>query len=231
MVLAIEFDFENKHEGQLPWEQVCESCRKQHYCWIDFDESEADKTRQLMLELGLLPETIEAIFAADARTPFNIHSKCLQFILTEARFDNGNFHTIPVKVVLGENFMITIHRGEIVFLQHVLQTYSEGFHTAALSPGFLLFELADHVTHVYRNTLSYFAERVDEVEVQLVRENRRSDIHQGLGTDPVAVGVSQDHRVGAGDYTRTGYAPFAFRARDDSAIPGKKGSPAGTAQQ
>jgi len=170
MVLAIEFDFENKREGQLPVERVCEACEQERYCWIDFDESEISDAEQLLLKLGVLPDTVEAIISQDPRTQFNIYPECLQFTLLEARFDDGEFRTAPVKVVLGGRFMVTIHNGEIEFLKHMLLTYREGFYTAALSPGFLLFELADHVTHVYRDTLSYFSEQIDKVEEQLIRE-------------------------------------------------------------
>ncbi len=170
MAVAIEFDFQQKHEAQVPLDGVCDACGKGRYCWIDFEPDEHDAAHELLLELQLEPETVHAILGEKNGHQFNVFPKCLQFVVTESRFVGEEFESNSVKVILGERFLITIRSGAVQFLKQVFQTYKEGFHTAALSPGFLLFEFADHLTHVYRETLTHFSEKIDDVEVQLMKK-------------------------------------------------------------
>lgn len=170
MAVAIEFDFQQKQESQIPLDSVRNACGDGRYCWIDFEADENDAAKELLLQLQLEPETVEAILSKATEHQFNVFPKCLQFAVTESRFVGQEFESNGVLVVLGERFLITIRSGALEFLKQVLLTYKEGFHTAALSPGFLLFEFADHLTHVYRETLTQFSEKIDEVEVQLMEK-------------------------------------------------------------
>jgi magnesium transporter len=80
---------------------------------------------------------------------------------------DGSFQNVTLHVIVGDGFLVTVHKHESEMLRRTMRTYSEGFQTAALSPGFLLFELADHLAHVCSHTLTMFEDQIEEIEAEL----------------------------------------------------------------
>jgi magnesium transporter len=167
MPLAIEFDFTAKREREIALADACTACRDGRYCWIDLDGEGVDAAAGFLRSMGLDELTVETILEDDARPRFNVFPACLHFTLREGRFVDGDFRAIGIEVILGQRFLVTVHRGESACLRKVRETYREDFHEHSQSPSFLLFELADHLTHVYRDTLSMMTEQIESIEMQL----------------------------------------------------------------
>ncbi len=170
MTFAVALDFKKKTEQKISLDRVSEACGNGDYCWVDFDAVDEAELRDFLLNLGANQQTIEEIIEFDPVSVFNVYPTCLHFTLSEARMVGREFKTIPVHVLLGDGFLVTIHCEHVEFLRRAQQTYREGFNTAALSPGFLLFELADHLAHVFGVTLASFAEQIERIEEQLFGE-------------------------------------------------------------
>jgi magnesium transporter len=167
MTLAVEFDFAAKREREIAPAEAPAACQNGAYCWIDFEGEDVAAAADFLRSMGLDPLTVESILEDDARPRFNVYPSCLHFTVREGRFAGGTFQAIGVDVVLGQRFLATIPRGQAEFLRRMRETYREDFHEHSQSPSFLLFELADHLTHVYRVTLSMMTDRVEAIEVQL----------------------------------------------------------------
>ncbi len=167
MAFTIEFNFTEKWERLIPIAESALACKSGNYCWIDLDGEEIARTHEILNNLGIDPVVIETIENCHAIQGFELFPKCLHFIVEEMNLVNGNFSTNQVQVVLGERFMLTIHKRPIEFLRQVYDTYRDDFYTISRSPGFLLFELVDHLTQVYHNTLTIIINDITEIQKQL----------------------------------------------------------------
>jgi magnesium transporter len=167
MTLAVEFDFAAKRERTIALADACSACRDGRYCWIEFDGADADSAAGWLRSMGLDELTVETILEDDQRPRFNVFHACLHFTLREGRFVDGDFRAVGIEVILGQRFLMTIHRGESACLRKMRETYREDFYEHSQTPSFLLFELADHLTHVYRDTLTTMTEQIESIEVQL----------------------------------------------------------------
>ncbi|HUG92464.1 MAG TPA: magnesium transporter CorA family protein [Planctomycetaceae bacterium] len=167
MPLAIEFDFATKREREIALADACASCRDGRYCWVDFDGPGVTAAAPFLHSMGLDDLTVETLLEDDERPRFNVFPSCLHFTLREGRFVDGEFRAIGVEVILGPQFLATVHREPAEFLRKTRETYREDFYEHSQTPSFLLFELADHLTHVCRDTLTTMAEKIEAIEVQL----------------------------------------------------------------
>lgn len=170
MTFAIEFDFNNKTERQIPLEDVAQKPANGFYYWIDLESAPKDTARAFLERMGVDPLTLDTLLDEDGPPRFYVFQSCLQFALSEARIAHGEFRTNPVQVILGPHYMLTSHQGPVEFLADMKRTYREDFHAHSQSHGFLLFELADHLTHHYRLTLAVVSEMIEGIEGQLLGE-------------------------------------------------------------
>jgi len=167
MTFAVAFNFKNKIEAPVTLDGVNEARARGEYCWVDFHAASDGGLQAFLDSLGVGQLPIDDVIQFDHRPAFNVYSKCLHFVLAEVRMIGDEFEAIPLHVVIGDGFMVTIHKQEMETLSRAKQSYSEGFQTAALSPGFLLFELADHLAYVSSATLAMFEDQVEEIEGEL----------------------------------------------------------------
>jgi magnesium transporter len=167
MTFAVALDFSTKQERTVTLDDVNDARARGSYCWIDLHAPSDDELRKFLESLKIGHEPIDEIAEFDRRPAFNVYSKCLHFTLAEARMVDGSFQTVTLHVVVGDGFLVTVHQQELEMLHRTRKTYSEGFQTAALSPGFLLFELADHLAYVCGHTLTMFEDQIEEIEAEL----------------------------------------------------------------
>ncbi len=170
MTFAIEFDFHRKQERTISLDEVADQPSDGFYYWIDLEGEPQEVEMAFLARMGLDRTTLDALFDEDGPPRFNVFHSCLHFTLREARVVNEQFRTVPVQVILGLHFMLTSHESSVEFLADMKRTYREDFLAHSQSHGFLLFELADHLTHVYRLTLTEISEQIATIETQLLGE-------------------------------------------------------------
>lgn len=170
MTFAIEFDFSSKRERTVSLDDVSAGPPEKAYYWVDLENEPGVQSVELLERMGIDQLTLDLLMDEDGPPRFNVFQSCLQFTLNEVRIVKGEFTAMPVQVILGPNFMLTVHQGSVEFLADMKRTYREDFHSHSQSHGFLLFELADHLTHGYRITLSLVSEMIEGIEHQLLGE-------------------------------------------------------------
>jgi magnesium transporter len=81
--------------------------------------------------------------------------------------------------------LLTLHKGQPVFLEAVRKSYVTDFVRFAQSPSFLLYELWDHLIENYLSVHKKFEERVEQVQAQLIGDVRDSIFAEAseLGSD------------------------------------------------
>ncbi|GGO79105.1 hypothetical protein GCM10011348_12570 [Marinobacterium nitratireducens] len=170
MTFAIEFNFNTKQERPVSLDEIEATPASGLYYWIDL-KAEPKATVRAFLERMQIDRLILDLLLDDEPPPrLNVFSSCLHFTLREARVVNDDWLTVPVEVVLGPHFMLTSHPAPVEFLADIRQTYREDFHEHSHSPGFLLFELADHLTQGYRLALNAISEMIEDIQSQILGE-------------------------------------------------------------
>jgi magnesium transporter len=178
MIAVVAFDFATKTEAAIPPSGAAQACADGRFCWVDIDVAQdVDAARGVLRELEVAPHVIEAAVEEDDGERYDIHEDCLHLRVFAARFADTRFAAIPVDLVLGERFFVTIHRGEVAFLNQVRRTYRQDFLRFAQGPGFLLYECWDHMIDGYRT-----ADRGLSVQVRSIQEQLFGDVDDAIFT-------------------------------------------------
>ena len=168
-VRAIEFDFENKTERIIELTPaVRESLSPGRYLWIDVDMDSIEPARQLFCDLGLVDEIIEDALTGEPATQHGRYASCLHMVVSGCRLVDHNFDLERVDVVVTDKFLVTIHRGPVMFLQSMEREYAVDFAHFAQSPSFLIYELWEHLLENYLAVQKRFEEQVVALQSQLI---------------------------------------------------------------
>ncbi len=173
MIFAVEFDFANKVDRPFEIDAdrdlslVAESVRGGKFCWIDFTEEDVERSLPFLEQLGLDPVALADI-KQDRPVPYFVDlDEALFFTILDGEWDASGLHHRPVAVFMGVSFMVTVHREESSVVASMRRSYSRNFRRVALSPGFLLFEIADHLCEEYTEIVCQIAEDTERVEESL----------------------------------------------------------------
>ncbi len=180
-------DFETKREQSLEWAEISAALEAGHFVWIDIEARDVDEARLLLLGLSLLdPELIDAALSKDPATQHARYEDYLHVVVSGCQSRGSGFTLERVDVVLANNWLVTIHRGHVGFLDSVRRDYRQSFQRFAKSPSFLLYELWDHLAEDYLKIQQLMEERVERLQLALQAEQLRdrvfSDIAE-LGSD------------------------------------------------
>lgn len=170
MINVIEFDFAAKTD-RVTEGAALEGWRdKPFYFWADIVPESTAETERWLRHLGVNSQVIEGVTGPDVDGRYEVFEDCLYFSVTEAIVKDGRLETAVADVVLGAKFLVTIHRQHVHFLDHLRRTYREDFRQFAKSPGFLLYEIGDHLVDGYRKSLKEFSSAVERVQKELFGE-------------------------------------------------------------
>ncbi|MCA9677027.1 MAG: magnesium transporter CorA family protein [Kofleriaceae bacterium] len=168
LVQIVSFDFDNKVLGRHAPDQV-RAVMAEHFCWIDVDIADEDAARKVLAQMDLcVPEIVEDALTREPATQIARYDDYLHLVLSGCRMIGHKFDLERVDVVMGEHFMLTLHRGQPVFLENVRRAYRADFMRFAQSPSFLLYELWDHLIDNYLDIHKAFEDRVEEVQAALI---------------------------------------------------------------
>jgi magnesium transporter len=184
---AIEMDFATKIDREIAPADVAAAVKAGKFVWIDVEALDEEATRERMRELALCPaELVDRALGGAPGTQLSRYESCLHLVLTACQLEGSGLVLSRVDVAIGENVLVTLHRGEPEFLAAVRASYRADFQQHAKSPSFLVYELWDHLLESYHEVQKRFAERVELVQTELVREaddqvfQRVSEVGAGL---------------------------------------------------
>lgn len=178
MVTAVEFDFRNKEEREIGLESISVDPGPGVYYWLRCETSQVGELQEWIdrlqsnsgLDVGGLEQDDESLVQL---TP-----EYLSFVLSETRFSDGLFSAEPLRLILGNHFLITIAAPRSPIIRHVLSRYRQDFLSFAQSPGFLLFEIIDVLCLNHQRTYRSFESVIDRLQTELFEQvNKRIFIH------------------------------------------------------
>jgi len=167
MIRVTEFDFSSKRDASVDLQRAVSEPREGTYYWIDADADGIEEVLPALRELSRQP----ALTAEDLRQPqpslLQVTPQCLFFQFAETRIVQGSLKLSYVTVLLGTSFLATIALGESRFLQDMRVAFHDDFVRHSISPGFLLFEMADFLCKGYQSTLRVFADEIGKIQEEL----------------------------------------------------------------
>ncbi len=176
MIHAVELDFASKTDrrfeladaSQLP--DILLSSQTGKFCWVDFSGEQVQDAVTLLAQMGVDQAWLNDVTAARPVPYFIDCEDCLFFTILDGDWKDGHITTVPVAVFMGHSFMVTVHREKSTVVESMFASYERNFRRIALSPGFLLYEIADHVCEEYTQVVCQIADDTEIVEDNLFEQ-------------------------------------------------------------
>jgi magnesium transporter len=164
----VSLDFKAKLHAKSTLDTFRAEMEAGKFVWIDVDVSQSEEARKLVASLNLCaPEIVEDAMSREPATQIARYEDYIHLVLSGCRLVGHKFDLERVDAMMGENFLLTLHKGQPVFLEAVRKSYVTDFIRFAQSPSFLLYELWDHLIDNYLAVHKKFEERVEQVQAQL----------------------------------------------------------------
>lgn len=168
--VAVSLDFKTKQHRRLAIDEVRATTAAGTFVWIDVDVGNMDEARRVLAKLEGMwaPEIVDDALTREPATQIARYDDYVHMVLSGCRLVGHKFDLERVDVIMGEHFLLTLHKGQPVFLEAVRKSYIADFVRFAQSPSFLLYELWDHLIDNYLAVHKKFEERVDELQARLI---------------------------------------------------------------
>jgi len=146
------------------------------FYWVDLGGSETVHAEEVLERFGCTDQRHHRGLDEYGASRFTDLGDCIQFPLLDVQLSAADCETVPVTVYFGRNFLLTVHRSRSAMLDGTRETYRRSFEQVAQSPGFLLFELADHLSQSFTRTIQNLASRTERIEIELFLEETDDSI-------------------------------------------------------
>jgi magnesium transporter len=182
-IAVVDFDFANKVDRQISVRDIHTAMGEGRFVWMDVSATDKEEARDLLRSLALLEEeVIDAALHKEPSTQHARYERYLHIVVSGCRQRGSNFDLERVDVVIGERFLLTIHRGPVEFMNAVRRDYRGDFVRFARSPSFLVYEIWDHLLENYLSVQKLMEERVEQIQ---------NELHSGTVNDAVFARVSE----------------------------------------
>jgi magnesium transporter len=175
-VRVVALDFETKTERELHATDIPAALDERLFLWIDVDYNDPEAARACLSGLNLIAaEIVEDAITREAATQCARYDSYVHFVVSGCRLHGRHFDLERVDCAMGDRFLLTIHRGKVVFLEAVRRDYHHDFVRFARSPSFLVYEIWDRLVDNYLEVQRAFEERVEALQQRLVSGDADSD--------------------------------------------------------
>lgn len=162
---AVAFNFETREELAVAVEQMAETSRAGLFCWVDLDVA-ADRAgaERLLHELGVNRHAIEEALGPDSDGRHDLYDDCLHVAVTAVSFPQDTLVRSHVDIVIGENFMVSLRRGPVEFVEQVRKRYRQDFRKFAKTGSFMIYEYWDALVDSYKRAMRAFEGHAERVQ-------------------------------------------------------------------
>jgi magnesium transporter len=161
-------DFDKKREWTCPFDEADAAMDAGHFVWIDIDATDLEEARKLLLSLQVIgEESIDDALKHEPSTQLARYDDYVHLVVSGCRQRGAQFDLERVDVILAERFLVSVHRGPVVFLSSVRRDYRSDFLRFAKSPSFLIYEIWDHLLDNYLSIQKVMEERVERLQDEL----------------------------------------------------------------
>jgi magnesium transporter len=161
---VVEFDFATRQERPLSISEARASCESGKSCWIDIDTTDMAGVEALLLSLGVNRVAIDEVLTSQVGGRHDVYEDCLHVSVSAPKLAAGKLDFAHVDIILGERYLVTMHKGRVDFIEIARRNYPHFFQKFAQSLGFLQFELCDQLIESYRRALREIETEVEGVQ-------------------------------------------------------------------
>ncbi|MGQ0629122.1 MAG: magnesium transporter CorA family protein [Phycisphaerales bacterium] len=173
MTRCIAFDFERKRDEEITLEATPHAMAQGRFVWVDGvlppASNKGDIERLLAPHLPLSPDALELMDRSKPDTGYEHLHDALHISVAASAWDGHHLSAVRVDILKTPGFLLTLARGEADFLRTVRRDYREDFERFARTPGFLLYEMFDHLTRSYETIEHRFEEEVERLQLRLAQ--------------------------------------------------------------
>ncbi len=175
------FDFATKTEQAIELSEFKAATERGDFVWIDVEFKDAEQARLQVEALGLFnEELIEDALYNEPSTRLARYKEHLHLVVSGCRERGMDFDLERVDVVIGSQYLVTLHQGKVRFMAGVRRDYSSDFRQFAKSPSFLVYEILDHLIDNYLSVQKLMEERVEALQDELREDNVDDDVFRRI---------------------------------------------------
>ena len=131
----VSLDFKTKSHTKHSLESFRAEMAAGRFVWIDVDISQSEEARKLVASLNLCaPEIVEDAMSREPATQIARYEDYIHLVLSGCRLQGHKFDLERVDAMMGENFLLTLHKGQPVFLEAVRVYVMTTSHTPCSEP-------------------------------------------------------------------------------------------------
>ncbi|MHC4837973.1 MAG: magnesium transporter CorA family protein, partial [Planctomycetota bacterium] len=165
---CLAFDFDARADHSIGVADAPDAMASGQFVWIDLDVDDAASLERLQALRLVSDRLLEDALGDPATTHLARFDDYLHLELAACRLNDGVLVLDRVDVFVAEQFLLTTHRGPVRFIERIHETYREDFVRFARSPGFLLFEIFDHLVEHYIAVQKSFEDEVALLQRALI---------------------------------------------------------------
>ncbi len=164
MIRIVEFDFERKTlcEGRL--ESVRAGMDAGRFAWVDVECATEEEHHSACAALGISSPIAGAVAGPARPGRFDLHESALHLSATEVQWADGQPRAIHHDFVIGDRFLLSRRAEPSPAMDRVRRTAPDDFIRFSRSPGFLLYEIGDHLREAYRGALQSVSTEISELQ-------------------------------------------------------------------
>ncbi len=165
MIRAAAFDFTDRTVTETGVGAALEALNAGRFVWFDVRiHAEDGDDLAALQKAGLPSRVLDELRCAPQEGRYDLHDTCLHLGFSEVRYAEDRLEVAPLDVVVGERWLVTLHRHELHTLERLWGTYQADFLAFGRSPGFLLYELADGLHDTLRHSLRRMSDDIGAVQ-------------------------------------------------------------------
>jgi magnesium transporter len=167
-IAVVALDFESKKEHAISIAEAPAAMAAGRFVWIDLDARDPEEARRLLCALQPLQEdVIDAALREEVSTQYARYDDYVHLVVSGYRQRGDELDLERLSIILGERFLVTLHRGPVEFLTAVRRHYHADFVRFARTPSFLIYELWDHLVENYLAMQKVLGDRVERLQGEL----------------------------------------------------------------
>jgi magnesium/cobalt transport protein CorA len=158
-------------DKQIDLEDVnLERIKENQLLWINVRSRESEAIEKAVGLLGLTKLPVKSILNLSERPKIDIFEDFYRFFIVSVRtFENGRIERVPIDFVVGKNFVITIHEGEVEYFKEFSGLEEGENHIGELDAESFVAALLDLHIVSYFYALEKIEEKVDKLDARVLQ--------------------------------------------------------------
>lgn len=155
-----------------------------HLLWVDVEAPTDDELQQVSATLKLDPRAMEHMRQVNRRPVVHFYSD--QIVLTAISVDleeqpgSPRIHVVEVDLLLGVNFLVSLHKRPLPFAQELAERMDGNPHLGRFDAAYLLYITLDTLATDYAGELDELERNVERIEEKLLRDPGQQALREAM---------------------------------------------------